>query len=185
MAALRRRIEFLGQLHDAYITLVTTFKRLQLRFVDFRSSQLQRAATDGEQEAFYQEFGKFPSVSNFVARLCNNLLRTTELYLNSQSNLRNPQNNSEFQGIKTKFEFLCQQAISCTDKVTFHNRLLDNSNQSTALQKLRVFQNIEGTQDLCSALGDVLRTVLLQEGSCSIKEFRKYNSELTSFTNPQ
>jgi len=132
-----------------------------------------------------EEFGKFPSVSNLIARLCNNLLRTTELYLNTENNLHDPKNTTQSREIESHFELPCQEVLSCVDKVTFLNHTLDHSDNSTALQKLAVFRNVNGTQDLCSALGDVLRTILMQQGSCSIEEFRKYyRSEITFPTNP-
>src|SRR6266516_7738678 len=97
----------------------------------------------------------------------------------------NQKNVTQLQYITSQFKFICQEVLTCMDKVTFPHHTLNHSDHSTPLRKLAVFRDIEGTQDLCSAVGDMLRIVLLEEGSCSIEEFRRYRSEITFFTDLQ
>ena len=174
MTAFQKRITLIDQLCEALLSLTNTYMILRTRFLDFRTAQLDQVATAIEMVTFQNEFGNFPATSSFVSRLCNTVSRIVELYLETPSNLRKTENSDIFNQIKTKFDEVCDEVVKCMDHVNFPLHQINTTSSDKSRDIIKCFTNVDGTQDLCSGVADLLKTVLLQEGSCTVETFRRY-----------
>jgi hypothetical protein len=174
MTSLRKRVTLISQLCEALLSLTSTYVILRNRFLDSRMAQLDRVATAVEMVTFQNEWGNFPATIGFVSRLCNTVSRIVELYRETPSNLHKSENSDLFDQIKTTFDKVCDEVVKCMDHVNFPSHQINTASSDKSRDIIKCFSNVDGTQDLCSGVADLLKTVLLQEGNCTVETFRRY-----------